>query len=345
MDAYKNDPIVRQAVAKGVAWAVKLNTRGWSSLTTQQKKVARSALSVTQPPAVVVPRRTRVRNPVPAGLKSGNGKAGKSSTLTRSEFICNVSSTTGVTPTFQSWIINPREVKSFPQSSVCSVGYNKYRITDFRIRFSTSCSDTMNGKVAIGFTPDSSDPVPVDKSQLYGMQVYADTPAKESVTLKTAADNTIRFLRDSSSDDAKLVDYGRVVLATYGFDSTAPSVIGELFFEYTVVYLDPTYVVALTQYGTLTTSSGPPYATLTTTATSTSIELNTHGKWLVVWISADEVINSPVISGSGASGSVTVVSDAQTTVVAVVTANLPGAIISNASTAAPSSLEWYVSRL
>jgi len=345
MDSYKDSKIVQQLAASGIQWAAKYRAKGWSSLSGAQKKAARTALRMPLAPQVIQPVRPRVRNPPQRGSSTGPGQAGKTFSVTRSEYICDVGKTVGATPTFTSWAINPRNVSSFPSISVCSMGYEKYKITNFKVRYSNSMSDDLSGKVAVGFTNDSSDPIPTNKTQLYQMRVTMDTAAKESKTLTIPADGTNRFLRDSSSDDAKLVDFGRVVLATYGFEESAPDSVGEIHFEYTLVFSEPNFITTLTQIGNQEASEGPTYATATLTPTHTTINLQAPGSWLVVMSSEKEALNEPKIIGDGASGTVRYLSDGQTIAVVTVNANLPGAKVDIEGTVATKGLVWYVSRL
>ncbi|ADV15472.1 p37 [Honeysuckle ringspot virus] len=344
MDTLRNSKKVAQLSASGVLWATKYMTRGWQSLSTNQKRLARAALNLPLTPQVISPVRPRVRNPQPRGAANGLGQAGKTQTITRSEYVADVVKTVGATPTFTTWVINPRSVRSFPGTSVCSLGYEKYRVVNFRVRYSNSLSDDVSGKVSIGFTPDSSDPIPTNKTQLYQMRVSMDTAAKESKTLTIPTDNATRYLRDSSIDDAKVVDFGRVVLATYGFDQSAPEVIGEIHFEYTLVLSDPNFVTTLTQKGTNSEYEGPLYGALERTNSAITLTLQAPGNWLVVWISP-EAFNSPTVTGSGASGTVSYQSGGSSMAVTTVIANLPGAQVTAPTTTAVKELQWYVSRL
>lgn len=341
MDSFKNSPVVIKMANASVPWATKYRTKGWVSLSVAQKRAARAAMGVNPSMQAVTPQRVRVRQPPQPGNRNGPGTAGKSHTVTKREYISDVYKTEGATPSFASWVINPRSVRSFPDASICAMQYNKYRVTNFRVHFSNTSSFEVNGMVAIGFNSDSSDEVPTNKTQLSNLGSVVYTSAKESKSITIPTDNVTRFLRDSTKDDAKLVDVGRIILATYGFDSAAPAVVGELHFEYTIVFSDPTFTTALTQIGTMADSTGPTYARFVSTTTLTSVELLAPGRWLVV-LANETSFNKPSINGPGASGTVEF---GDTLAVCQVENNLPGATISIASTTTISGQRWFVSRL
>lgn len=342
MDSYVNDPRVQKLASAGLPWAVKLSKKGWASLTTAQKRTARAALGIMPVAAVVVPSRPRVRNPPNPGSRSGPGTAGKTHTVTRREYVTDIGKTEGATPSFASWVLNPASVRSFPCASVCALQYNKYKFTRLVVHYSSTSSFEVNGAVVVGYNSDSSDAVPTNKSQLSEFKWCMSAAARESKSLNIPTDNTFRYLRDSSADDAKLVDFGRLVLATYGFDSSAPATVGELHIEYTIVFSDPTYTSALTQVGMMDSSVGPQYAVATASASSFTLSLEAAGKWLVV-MQNEAVFNKPEISGSGASGTVWYGDGTLATI--TLESNLPGTIISIATTSTISGQRWFVSRL
>lgn len=223
-------------------------------------------------------------NPNNERRKQGPGNAAKRSVFVRSEPVGAVQKSEATTGFFTSYVINPRNVESFRQLFRDAVGFNKYRVNSFMVRYSPRGSAFTTGGVIIGFTSDSSDAIPRTRYDLENLQCNVSTDAKQSVMLRCTPRNQTFFLRDSDADDAKLVDYGRVIVCAYGQTSTDPASIGELFFEYSITLLEPQYVTALVQHTTATSlvPVGPRYALLATTPTSLTWTFLAPGRYLLV---------------------------------------------------------------
>lgn len=281
-ESLRNSPAVLNFAGQGFGWAVKFRKSGWASLSTNQKRRARSALAIPIQPVTIVPTRARIRNPPPVNYrtKATPGQAGKSMTLTKSEYLCDVAGTTGATPKFDAWIINPRNVRAFTQTSMLAFSFNKYRFTKLAVRYSPACSFETNGRLALGWNDDASDPVPTNKSQLYSFGKHVETAAQTPVILEIPMDNKVRFMHDSASDDPKLVDLGMLVMTTFGFDSAVN--VGELFLEFTVVFSDPTFNGPVTQFGTAVTAYEPNYGKYTAVQQTGYFTIHNPGKWLLV---------------------------------------------------------------
>nr|AVV62248.1 capsid protein [Saguaro cactus virus] len=344
MDAkYAKDPRVASAASAGVAWAMRFMSKGWQSLSPKQKRAARSALGIVAAPVVLQPVRARGTARVAQPNKRGPGLAGKSMTITKCEYLDDVVTQEGALPKFVNWTINLRMVRTFPQTSLMASQFNKYRLTGLSVRYTATCSFETSGRVAIGFTNDSSDPIPDTKVQLYNYPVHAETGATESKTLVIPCDNVARFCRDDGASDPKLVDFGRLVLCTYGSAAGGPSTLGELFIEYTIVFTDPTFTSSLTQVGEFRQSKGPRYALVNYDTTNFQLTLLAAGRWLVCWVSSS-AIPSPSVNGAGAKGSLTTSGDSKMCV-GLITTQAPGANITSTTIAAPTGLSWYVARL
>jgi len=246
---------------------------------------------------------------------------------------------------FYSWVINPRDVGSFPIASTIAASYNKYSITSLRIRYSPKCSAFTNGGILLGFSKDSSDPVPGTKYDLFNMQQRAEIAAKSPCILTCAGDNNVRFLRDTDSDDSKLVDYGRVVLCVYGNSSTDPEQLGELFFEYTVRLLEPQTNINQTQSVTVTGGSarGPNFATVTSDDAATTWLFNSTGRFLVTYNMTIPTSTTPSSTGTTSLSNTCETGD---TCVGffIVSADSPGATVTFAVSAVPEVLIWYAVR-
>ncbi|AAB36706.1 capsid protein [Saguaro cactus virus] len=344
MDAkYGKDPRLAAAAATGAAWAVRFLNRGWASLSPKQKRTARSVLGLQNQPDVIVPVRPRATARVARPTRQGPGLAGKSMTITKCEYLSDIVSHVGTIPLTDHWVVNPGTIKTFPQTSLMASQFNKYRLTALRVRYTSTCSFETSGRVAIAFTNDSNDPLPTTKSQLYNFPVHIEAAATESKVLTIPCDNVYRFVRDDGVSDPKLVDFGRIVVCTYGSSAADPATLGELFIEYTIVFSDPTYTSSLTQQGENQRSIGPRYATVDYESTRWECQLQAAGRWLVCWVS-DSAIPSPSIVGVGAKGKVLTSSDSKCGIATVI-AQAPYCSIVSTTVSAPSSLTWFVARL
>lgn len=337
----RSHPATMAAAKAQVPWALKLLAKGWSSLNTNQKRAARNATGIIRNMQVFTPARPRVRAPLPQDRKNV-GQAGKSMTITRTEYLTDVVATAGATPVFTSWVVNPRNARCFPQTSIMALNFNKYRMVRLAIRYAPACSFETNGRVAMGWNDDASDSVPTNKMQLYNLRKHGETAAQTALTIEIPMDNKVRFMHDSTSDDPKLVDLGRVVLTTFGFESSITA--GELFLEYTVVFSDPTYTAKISQDGTASASDGPSYASVQGTATKSTITIHNPGKWIVILRTKSGQLGKPTLAPSGMTGEVYYSSDADDAIaVCVVETQLPDLDIST-TTAVTNLARWFVTR-
>lgn len=235
--------MVKRAAAEGHQWAVKLLSKGWASLSKNQKALARASGVGAPLPSVIVPRTIRVMGGNPTRSRrspDSEGGALKSMTITKQEFVGSVHASKSV----RTFLLDPRNVGTFPQLSSLALGYNKYRFTSLRLRYSPRCSESSCGIIAT-WTSDSSDPAPLGKYQMYGTTPKYECSATKPMLAMIPVDKGTKFLRDCSSDDAKLVDCGAIhVLA----DGEHDGVLGELFIEFSIVLSEPTFNQASTQY-------------------------------------------------------------------------------------------------
>lgn len=321
-----SSPVTKQMASRGVPWATKLLAKGWSSLTPSQKRAALAATNLPSNQEVVFVNRPRVRNPPIKGDRNGPGQAGKSLSLTQTEFVGDVIGYTGLEPHFRDWVINPGSVLAAPSISLMSQNFDKYKITNFKIRFSSTRSDNENGKIGIVFTHDAGHPLPTNKSQFYNMGQHNEGQAKNSFVLNVPSDNKVRWLRDTTSDEPKLVDFGRVVLTTYGFD-TDNIPVGELFFDYTVVFSEPTFAAKISQVGDETKFKGPTYGAFNISDKMIQLAIGAPGHWLIVFVISDLEGATPPTSDSASIIVRVTSSDVGTTFVLDVETNTNGAVL------------------
>lgn len=337
----KMSPMFQSAKQSGDPLALKIEQKGWRTLSSSQRKRARQRFGVASPPLMMVPTRPKASLARARPTKQGPGLAGKTATISKCELLQDVQKGIGNAPLVQSWVINPASARTFNQAQLMSTGYNKYRITSLRIRYTPSCGFETSGMLALGFNSDSSDALPETKTELYGMKYTAETAARSPVIFQIPTDSTVRYCRDSAADDPKLVDFGRLVLMTYGSDDTDPSILGELFIEYTVVFSDPTFISHITQQARGSSWKGPGYADHTATATQTQFELRAGGRWLLVW-NSDVALTSPKLSG--ATGNIKTSGDSKMGI-ATLTAPGSGATVTATTLSQPQAIDWFVARM
>ncbi|BAV91506.1 CP [Adonis mosaic virus] len=337
-------PVARQLAQSNVEWAKKLQTRGWSSLSTNQKRAAEAAVGYQTSVRVTVPTRVRVSNPPKKGSREGPGQAGKSMTIAREELLLTVVGTTGLVPKFQDWVINPRNVSAFPQMSLMAANFNKYKLVKFEVMYSPACSFETNGRVALGFNDDASDPVPNNRKAFYNLGKHAETAAQTPVVLTIPTDGKVRFMSDSANDDAKLVDFGRLILTTYGFDEEG-LVVGELFLRYTIVLSDPTQTAKVSQMCINGSLTGPEYARPEKIGNVWQLKLLAAGSWFILLRGdVDGGWSKPSLDGGAITGSVDYTTEDGGYAVCVVEAHSENQAIST-TLLSGTVVSWFVFRV
>nr|QFR98390.1 coat protein [Rose yellow leaf virus] len=253
--AAADSPQVIQAASAGAQWAVKLRAKGWRSLTKLQKAQARSHGVGPVTPATIVPKVTRLINGNPGNVRRRNGEPGnamKSMTITKQEYLGTVSGGSGV----RTFILDPRNVRSFPQLSAFCLGYNKYKFTKLAFRYSPRVNET-NAGIICAYTSDSSDEAPKSKYQMYSITPRYEAVASKPLIVSIPPTKEPKFLRDKSSDDAKLVDSGSIHCL---IDGDHDGKLGEIFLDLTVVLSEPTFNQCAMQEVTKTRHiKGPGY--------------------------------------------------------------------------------------
>nr|AEI55437.1 coat protein [Carnation mottle virus] len=338
------NPTVQTLAQKGDKLAVKLVTRGWASLSTNQKRRAEMLAGYTPAILAFTPRRPRMTNPPPRTSRNSPGQAGKSMTMSKTELLSTVKGTTGVIPSFEDWVVSPRNVAVFPQLSLLATNFNKYRITALTVKYSPACSFETNGRVALGFNDDASDTPPTTKVGFYDLGKHVETAAQTAKDLVIPVDGKTRFIRDSASDDAKLVDFGRIVLSTYGFDK-ADTVVGELFIQYTIVLSDPTKTAKISQASNDKVSDGPTYVVPSVNGNELQLRVVAAGKWcFIVRGTVEGGFTKPTLIGPGISGDVDYESARPIAICELVT-QMEGQILKITKTSAEQPLQWVVYRM
>nr|CAJ18242.1 coat protein [Angelonia flower mottle virus] len=351
MSNLRNDPRVAKLAAQGSAWAKRLMNNGWGGLRPNQKAAARQALGILPAPVATPVATTRLVNGNPTNQRRKRNQPGNLRTdtpVTSTEFFADVLLHTGEDANIRSWVINPREVSLFPRLSIQSALYDKYRISSLRVRFASSCSFDVNGKIMLGFIGDSSDEVPVTKIDVHSLTKTAECTAMQNIIFNVGGDNITRFLGDRASDDPKLVNFGRIVLCTYGFDSNAPSIVGELSVEYTITLLNPSPVASLSQRWISGSSKGIGFVEYTQdVATKTyQFAFQTGGRYCLIVATDKGVFGSPLVTGSVQTQSRVVTDGTATLMTVSVDMKAPNGTISWVPPTDQGALtEWIVTRV
>lgn len=272
-----NSPVVINMAAKGSDWAIKLRDKGWKALSKRQKAEARAHGIGAAPASPIVPRVVRVVNGNPnnrARKPSEPGNAMKSMTITKQEFLGELYAGGPI----RTYKLDPRSVATFPQVSVHAQGFNKYRFTSFRVRYSPKVAESECG-VCLAYTSDASDPAPKGKYDLYSMSTKFETAAHKALLADLPVPKTTRYLRDSPGENSKDVDAGAMYLQ---LDGKHDGRLGELFIEFTIVLSEPTYSQCYTQMIVGTEHrSGPNFASIVKSSNTYTITFVAAGSFLL----------------------------------------------------------------
>jgi hypothetical protein len=180
--------------------------------------------------------------------------------------------------TIRSYKLDPRNVRTFPHISDLARGFNKYKFTDVKVRYSSKVQDSECG-LTIAFSADSSDPAPRGKFDLYALGSKVEGAAHKNLLYTVPVDKGQRFLRDGEGDNAKEVDAGVIYVLMDGAHDTRA---GELFLEVTVVLSQPTYNQRSTQYISGTEHrGGPNYVNITKSANTMTLTFQAAGTFLL----------------------------------------------------------------
>lgn len=272
-----NNPVVVTAAGRGEQWALKLRDKGWKYLTKTQKATARSHGIGAVPPSMVIPRTTRVirGNPTNSRRPPGApGNADKTTAITKQEYLGEMFADGEI----RSFVIDPRNVGTFPHISAFALGYNKYRLTSCQVRYSNKVLDSECG-VTIAYSSDSGDEPPKGKFDLYSMGTKFESAAHKSMVCTLPVNKGVRYLRDCPDENAKEVDNGvfHVLL-----DGKHDGRLGELFIHVSIVFSEPTYNQKSTQLITgHKVVGGPNFCEPVKSANTVSLRFLAAGNFLL----------------------------------------------------------------
>jgi len=195
-----------------------------------------------------------VSAPVAATRVVGRRGAPKTSALpngvrvTHSELLTTiVSSSSANTFKAQGFVINPGKGDVFPWLSTMAVNYDKYRIVKMQVELITFSPTSTAGRVGVGYDPDSTDPLPYDRSEFFAMEKHMQGPVWQTIGLDLPTPKGELFVNSHTSSDSKLIDAGQFVVMTDQLTGTSTSVC-DVVVHYTVELLKPQQALFSTQY-------------------------------------------------------------------------------------------------
>lgn len=158
--------------------------------------------------------------------------------VSHSEFIQDVA--TAATTSKIKLECNPQNGTLFTWLSAIATRFEMYRFRKLRFTFKPSCSTTTSGYIALGFDFDAYDEDPT-KNVMLTWKYSAKSALWQTVTLDVSADSRIstpRYCNSTPSGDKRLDFLGNFYALTL---STAETLAGELFVDYVVELIQPSY--------------------------------------------------------------------------------------------------------
>ena len=286
--------------------AKKAATQGRASLSKNQKKrldnansspiksVTRTArISTRKVPAATS---TTITNGVPNYAVRQNKPV-----IQHVELWGTLMSNTTESPAYITRTLNPSDPATFNWVQPLSTGYDMYRLVRCEIIYTPRCAVTTTGSVVLAYDPDASDVNPDNVTDLLNMAGAESGSAYSPLSLVPNIKQIDRYIRDNSTSDPKLVDAGKILVASYGQQtSTAPFALGEVRFAYTLQLIVPQpHSTGVQRLGSAPpVGVGPAFATLTSVINTTSkladytLTLKTAGSYMISAVDASSGIQN-----------------------------------------------------
>lgn len=274
--------------------AAKAAKSGWKSLSKAQKQDINVHLSKDAPTRIqrVGSRVIRIAQPVSMATTVSSSGPRISSirnqpTIQHQELLGTIFAHVGEDPSYRSWTLNPSNPAAFNWIQPQSTGYDKYRITQAKVIYTGRCSTTTSGLVCLAYDPDASDATPVTAKDLENMKGFQSVSAYSCVSMTLTIPGGDKFIRDNSTSDPKLVDSGKILVASYGqIAAEAGLALGEVRIEYTLQLKHPQPHSTMIQRLLSATPKliGPNYVSVTRFGSTplNTLTFNTTGRWFIV---------------------------------------------------------------
>jgi len=235
------------------------------------KKVAKSIMApngLTKAGAAMM----RVSAPAAASAvigRNGNPRTKSTArgiTVTHSEMVGTlVSSSTSGGYFARNFVVNPAKSDIFPWLSGIATNYDKYRVRRCCVHLVSMQPTSRPGRMGVAYDPDSTDALPVDRSEVYAMFRHVEGPMWQSTALELPVSGKELYCNTHTTADSKLIDDGQVIVFSDAADA-ASLLLADIIVEYTVELLDPQQAIFCTSYNTLggiSATSGSGFAPLT----------------------------------------------------------------------------------
>jgi len=160
-----------------------------------------------------------------------------------------------ITPyTTKTFRINPGVSSLFPWLSTLAVNYDKYRFRKLQVALIPLVSTAFNGRVGIGYDPDSTDAVPANRSEFFALAQHAENAPWLECATSVPCDNQLRFTGTHSVTDSKLIDLGQIIAFSDQISSTAAAIaVADIVVSYDVELHMPQQALQSSQSFTRTT--------------------------------------------------------------------------------------------
>lgn len=228
---------------KNMEKAAKMSTRGVKARAPRSQALAGlNSMSISAPAAQSMVT-GRVGQP-----KMRNNRRGV--VITHSEMLNTlISSASANTFKVVNFTVNPAKADVFPWLSSIATSYDKYRMRKLRLTLNTVQSTNVAGKYGLGYDPDSTDDMPVDRSEVYAMYKHMESPVWQSISMDVPVSGKELYCNTHAVADSKLVDDGMIILFSDLLSNTSVQ-LADVIVEYEVELLDPQQALFTTQVET-----------------------------------------------------------------------------------------------
>jgi hypothetical protein len=178
------------------------------------------------------------------------------------EYIQDITAGTGSPSVFsvQTLPVNPGQQSTFPWLSQLAQRFESYRFDSLKFCFETESPSTTPGSLILGVDYDASDPAPVSKQQLMAYRSSVRSAPWEYCCHTSLSEDLHKqksyFVRPAGvpvSADVKLYDVGNLQVASQG--ATSAATLGELYVEYDVLLMTPSFDALSDNSGSMTSAA------------------------------------------------------------------------------------------
>ncbi len=221
------------------------------------------------------------------------------------EYMTNIMSNATTLSYFsEALILNPGKINAFPWLSTIAGNFDKYKINRLTITLVSNQPTTTAGRIGVGIDYDSTDPMPVDRTEFFSLTHHVECSAWDSITFNVPLQGGVRFINSHTNTDSKLIDYGQIIIMADQVVTTGTAIdLGDAIIDYDIDLIDPQQAVMLTQSFTGTNPAdftklevtGPLIASIQSTISATVVDFKfAVGKYIFNEHIRDSAAASPV---------------------------------------------------